>query len=253
MNKPNLLTGVLIIMLILIVPMSLYGDRTHGSQFNEYLRLARDLYSNQLEDRVEAAKRIVNNAYEFIKNDPSLNQLYIGVAANILGSNDVYIARSGLVRILNNKEGLFEDIPRAKSAIALGEFARVQRRGENKGEKIGNESAKHGKDYVKPLGNCLLNDPNGMVRALCAQSLGKTSNSDALPFLYCGLSDPNPLVQLWSAKSIIQITGNSVAVGVVCSTPKFAQGDPTVDLNQVILSATQTIRNAALTVTTTSK
>ena len=33
MNKPNLLTGVLIIMLILVVPMSLYGDRTHESQW----------------------------------------------------------------------------------------------------------------------------------------------------------------------------------------------------------------------------
>jgi hypothetical protein len=241
MKSTKFLTYIFTALLILL-PSLVFSD-DQGNQTAQYMNLAKQLYGNQLEDQVEAAKKIMNNAFEFVKQSPSLNQIYIGVAANILGKNDVYGARAGLVGILSNQGGLFEDIPRAKSAEALGEIA----------NKVG---AEQGKEFVKPLGQCLLSDPTAIVRALCAQSLGETANSDALPFLYCGISDSDSLVQLWSAKAIIQLTGQSVVSGVACSIPKFAKNaDPTVDLNQVILSATQALKSIAaiVTSTTTSK
>ncbi len=261
MKSTKFLTYIFTAVLILL-PSLVFSDshENHIAQYvnARYMNLAKQLYSNRLDEQVEAAKKIVNSAFEFVKQDPSLNQLYIGVAANILGRNDVYPAHEGLVRILNNKAGLFEDIPRAKAAMALGSIISNSNKKQNdKHDFFYKEVAKwrdkeQKRDFVKPLGQCLLNDPTSVVRAVCAQSLGDTANSDALPFLYCGISDSDSLVQLWSAKAIIQITGQSVVSGVSCNVPKYAQNaDPTIDMNQVILSATQTLRSFAAPVTST--
>lgn len=261
MKSMKLLTYIFTALLILL-PSLVFSDNheNHIAQHinTQYMNLAKQLYNNRLDEQVEAAKRIVNSASVFVKQDASLNQIYIGVAAGILGNNDVYSTHEGLVRILNNRAGLFEDIPRAKAAMALGDIIsnsnKKQKRHGFFYKKVAKWRDKEQiKDYVKPLGQCLLNDPTATVRALCAQSLGKTANSNALPFLYCGISDSNSLVQLWSAKAIIQITGKSVVSGVSCSISQYApNADPPVDLNQVILSATQTLRSLAATVTSTT-
>lgn len=69
-----------------------------------------------------------------------------------------------------------------------------------------------GKDSTETLSNSLIRDPNDLVRAECAEALGKLGDRKAVPYLVKALNDEYRKVVINSVSSLSAITGKKLAV-----------------------------------------